>query len=133
MPTLPDYRLRFDQFPEVEVTMGRVSVEELFEFNDILAMPRATAQELRAYLDALAAFVGKHMVSWNLEDRRGRAVSVGRVTDTELLFAIRDGWLQGINGGRTPLDEEPALRPQEEADLADLMEQPSDAEPAPAS
>lgn len=128
MPALPDYQLRFEKFPDLEVVMGRLTIEELFEFNEILAMPRDDQEKLRAYLAALTAFVGKHMVTWNLEDRRGRPVAVGRVTDTELLGEIRDGWLEGINGGRAPLAPAP---PAEEAELADLMQEPAEPQPEP--
>ena len=139
MAQLPDYRLAFEhpQLADIEVTMGRLTIDELFEFNEVLALPMATSKELKAYSSALAAFVGKHMVEWNLEDRDGAPVPVGHVSDQMLLGAIRDGWLQGINGGATPpLDR----RPDIEADLADLAEIPDEPaagpnanEPAPGS
>jgi hypothetical protein len=125
VPTLPDYQLKFEKFPGVEVVMSRLTIEELFEFNEILAMPRTNQKEVRAYLDALTPFVGKHVVDWNLEDRRGKPVPAGRITDTELLGEIRDGWLLGINGGRAPLAQQPPRAPQED-DLAGLMQEPGE-------
>jgi len=127
VPTLPDYHLTFEQ-PElegVEVTMGRLAIQELFDLNDVLAMPRGDMKALRAYTEALAAFVGKHVIDWNLTDRDGSPLPTGQITDTTLLWAIRDGWLAGINGSRAPLAQQPQ-RPAQEADMADLMEMPGE-------
>lgn len=124
MPTLPNYKLRFDD-PElegVEVEMDRLSIDELFDLNDILMLPRTNRDESRAYFDALRDFVGGHMVTWNVTDKRGKKLPPGDVTDLKLLEAIRDGWLLGLNGGRPPLAQQQARPPQEE-DLADLMQE----------
>jgi hypothetical protein len=128
VPTLPDYHLTFEQaeLEGIEVTMGRLTINELFDLSDILAMPRDNMKQLRAYTEALAAFTGKHVVDWNLTDRDGSPVPRGQISDTTLLWAIRDGWLQGINGGRAPLAPAQEPRPAEEADMADLMQEPSD-------
>ena len=141
MPTLPDYKLRFDD-PElegIEVEMGRLTIDQLFDFNDILGLPRTNKEESRAYFDALRSFVGEHMVAWNVTDKRGKKLPPGDVADLQLLEAIRDGWLQGLNGGRAPLAQQPQ-RPAQEADMADLMETPGEptaessaSEPEPAS
>ncbi len=123
MPTLPDYKLRFDD-PElegIEVEMGRLTIDQLFDFNDLLGLPRTNKQESRAYFDALRAFIGQHMVAWNVTDKRGKKLPPGDVADLKLLEAIRDGWLQGLNGGRAPLAQQP--RPAQEEDLADLMQE----------
>jgi hypothetical protein len=130
VPQLPDYHLAFEheQLKDIEVTMGRLSIDELFDFNEVLALPASTPQETKAYCAELAAFIGKHTVAWNLEDREGAPVPVGHVTDQMLLFAIRNGWLEGINGGATPpLDR----RPDIEADLADLADIPDEPPPGP--
>lgn len=133
MPTLPDYHLTFEQreLEGIEVTMGRLTIQELFDFSDILAMPRGDMKQLRAYTEALAAFIGKHVVDWNLTDRDGAPLPQGQISDTTLLFAIRDGWLQGINGGRAPLDQKQAPRPAQEAEMADLMQEPSESPAEP--
>lgn len=132
MPTLPDYKLRFDD-PElegVEVEMGRLSIDQLFDFNDILVLPRTNKDESRAYWDALRGFIGQHMVSWNVTDKRGKKLPPGDVTDLKLLEAIRDGWLLGLNGGRAPLAP-PPQRPDQEADLAGLMQEPGESPAEP--
>lgn len=128
---LPDYRLTFDgaEFDGLEVVMGRLTISELFDLNDVLALPSASPQEAREYWDSLASFVGKHMVSWNLTDRDDAPVPVGQVDDWNVLTAIRDGWLEGLNGGRSPLPPSPAI----EAELpVDPLPAPSgnDSEPA---
>lgn len=133
MPTLPNYKLRFDD-PElegVEVEMDRLTIDELFDFNDILVLPRTNRDESRKYWDTLRGFVGVHMVAWNVTDKRGKKLPPGDVADLKLLEAIRDGWLQGLNGGRAPLAQQ-LDRPEQEADLADLMQEPGEP-PAPSS
>lgn len=132
MPTLRNYRLSFEgpEFEGVEVTMGRLTIDELFDYNDILLLPRTTKDEARAYWKELRAFIGEHMVSWNVEDEDGKTLPVGDVADLGLLEEIRDGWLQGLNGGRAPLDQQ-TPRPAQEADLADLMQEPDPSPPSP--
>lgn len=133
MPTLPNYKLRFDD-PElqgVEVEMDRLSIDELFDLNDILVLPRTNRDESRKYWDTLRGFVGQHMVAWNITDKRGKKLPPGDVSDLKLLEAIRDGWLLGLNGGRAPLAQQQD-RPAEEDDLADLMREP-DQSPAQSS
>lgn len=104
MPNLPDYDLKFThpQLADITVTMGRLTIAENFEFEDILTMTTDTRDERRAYSAALAAFVGKHMIVWNLTDRDGEQLPVGEPTDSLLLAHIRDGWLQGIRGAQAP-------------------------------
>lgn len=104
MPNLPDYDLKFDhpQLAGITVTMGRLTIAESFEFEDIITMPTNTREERLAYSTALAKFVGEHTIAWNLTDREGTALPVGEVTDGLLLRYIRDGWLEGLNGGDAP-------------------------------
>lgn len=139
---LPDYKLRFEH-PELvglEVVMGRLTIEELFEFNDLLeSAPAApeppvdakTRQEfrkkLKAYRADLIAFIGKHTVSWNLTDRDGAPVPLGQITDIVLLGGIQEGWLEAINGAADPLARTAAI---EAAIPVEAL--PSDAQPAPA-
>jgi hypothetical protein len=101
---LPDYELKFThpQLAGITVTMGRLNIAQTFEFEDIVIMPRTTRDERVAYSAAMAAFVGKHIVGWNLTDRDGKEVPVGEPTDGLLLAFIRDGWLQGLSGGDAP-------------------------------
>lgn len=132
MPSLPDYRLRFDH-PElegIEVTMGRLSVDELFDFNETLALPYDDNEKRRAYWKAIGAFLSDHMVAWNLTDRDDQPVPVGQTSDIALLGAIRDGWLDGLNGGRRPLVTTPE-QPAGDADLASLMQEAPTDQPEP--
>ena len=124
---LPDYKLRFEH-PEldgVEVVMGRLTIEELFEFNDLLEsapvppeppVERKTRDEFRkkvkAYNAQLIAFIGKHLVSWNLTDRDDAPVPLGQITDIVLLGGIKDGWLEAINGAADPLARTAAIEAQ---------------------
>lgn len=148
MPQLPDYHLTFEhpQLAGIEVTMGRLTVDEQFDLADILALPATNRDENKAYAAALSAFIGKHMVAWNVTDRHDEPLPPGPPADSLLMRAIRDGWVEGLNGGAAPLA--PAPRPAIEDDLADLMQdpqtpppeqpppaqpEPSDAPPGPAS
>ena len=108
MPNLPDYDLKFDhpQLEGVTVTMGRLTIAENFEFEDIITMPTTNREERRTFIGVLAAFVGAHMVAWNLTDKDGKPLPVGQIEDHLLLRQIETGWLQGLTGGQTasPLD-----------------------------
>lgn len=104
---LPDYKLTFDH-PELEgleVVIGRLTVEELFEFIDLGEMPTDERKDLFAYVDAFTAFLGKHMISWTLTDRDDVPVPLGQTRDMTVLRAIRDGLTAALNGGAAaPVD-----------------------------
>lgn len=102
---LPDYHLTFEppELAGLEVTMGRLTFEQVFELDSINLMPRTNGKQIVDYFHALAAFIGKHMVAWNLEDKDGSPLPLGQSGDQLVLTAIRDGWLQGITGAARPL------------------------------
>jgi hypothetical protein len=117
MPHLPDYDLRFThpQLADIQVTMGRLSIDEVFELNLILAMPlmvdgRVDAKAVHERSTALREFIGPRIVEWNLTDRAGDPVKPGTegLTDPLLVTGIMTGWLEGLGGGEAPLEQTPA-------------------------
>jgi len=104
VPNLPDYDLRFThpQLADITVTMGRLTIAQNFEFEDIVTMPTTNQEERRAFMAALAAFVGAHTVAWNLTDKDDKPIPVGEINDQLLLRQIEAGWLQGLAGGQAP-------------------------------
>lgn len=117
MPRLPDYDLKFDheQLADITVTMGRLTIDERFELEDVLALPLGDRGQILARNKALREFVAGHLLAWNLEDRSGAAIKPGAegLKDGLLLDAIVLGWIEGLSGGRGPLPPAPPSEMEE--------------------
>ena len=108
------YRLTFEDYPGLEVTVRSVSTGRLMKLmrmairlqdKDVADASELTAEDADA-LDALFSGFAKALVSWNLEDDEGRPVpaTLEGVQDQEFdfVFPIINQWIEVVAG--TPGD-----------------------------
>lgn len=96
-PEPKQYRLTFDgtELDGLEVVMGSVSVRE---FNEMirLSMANGISEEAIAANDRVLELFAQHIVSWNLEDAKGKPVKTDLETvlgtDRSIIGQVVTGW-----------------------------------------
>lgn len=104
------YKLFFEDeaFIGAEVTMGRMSMREAFEFDRVRFRETEGLDELEKKCEDVAKLVAEHLVSWNLEDKRGRPLPTTAASilgsQDDLLWALVNAYIQAVTEVSGPLD-----------------------------
>lgn len=104
------YKLFFEDeaFIGAEVTMGRMSMREAFEFDRIRFRETEDLDEFEKKCEDLAKLVAEHLISWNLEDKRGRPLPTTAAailgSQDDLLWSLAAAYIQAVRGVPGPLD-----------------------------
>jgi hypothetical protein len=105
------FRLFFEDeaFIGAEVTMGRMSIREAFEFDRVRFREVADLDELEKKSEDLAAIVAKHLIDWNLEDAKGKPIpcTAKAIIDSQddLLPTLVNAYVQAVAGVVAPLGQ----------------------------
>lgn len=103
------FKLFFEDeaFIGAEVTMGRMSMREAFEFDRVRFRDTADLDEFEKKCEDLAKIVAEHLVSWNLEDKRGRPLPTTAAailtSQDDLLWSLVRAYVEAVTGVPGPL------------------------------
>ena len=112
------YRLKFEDHPGLEVTMGSVAVGDFLELAKLVTDTNAEAvgKLLGIFADAL--------VSWNLEDDAGAVpadVKGVAAQDFDFVLELVMAWMEAIASVDTPLKQPSASSPPSGLGLSEAM------------
>ena len=104
-----EYRLFFEdeRLAGLEVDMDTMSVLQALEFDRVRFREVHDDEEVTQRLQDLAEILAKHLVRWNLRDKRKRLVpltAAGILSQPErLILALVAGYVQALRGVPAPL------------------------------